>query len=233
MAPTRADLGCFGRRNISTPNVDALAAAGLKLTQWLSAAPICTPSRAGLQTGERHTPRRIPDARSKSARALHLGLPWPESLASATSLTLPPRQPGRYPRRFGMTANSLPWRTMATPSQPTGFPESEVTMAEALRTRGYATALAGKWYCTCWPYPRRSALLLAAHALTPWPDPCGRNTPAGIWESTARKSRAPICRRRTVTIPFSASRASPCAGRRVLQGARDAPQARFVEPGAQ
>eukprot|EP00750_Incisomonas_marina_P026224 INCI5883.6.p1 GENE.INCI5883.6~~INCI5883.6.p1 ORF type:complete len:374 (-),score=50.85 INCI5883.6:6-1127(-) len=45
------DIGVFGRENISTPHVDSLAHDGLKLTQWLSAAPICTPSRAGLQTG--------------------------------------------------------------------------------------------------------------------------------------------------------------------------------------
>ena len=45
------DIGVFGRKNISTPNVDALAHDGLKLTQWISAAPICTPSRAGLLTG--------------------------------------------------------------------------------------------------------------------------------------------------------------------------------------
>ncbi len=44
-------MGAFGRANISTPHVDSLARDGLKFTQWLSAAPICTPSRAGLQTG--------------------------------------------------------------------------------------------------------------------------------------------------------------------------------------
>jgi arylsulfatase A-like enzyme len=45
------DLGCFGRQNISTPNIDSLAADGIKFTQWLSADSICTPSRAALQTG--------------------------------------------------------------------------------------------------------------------------------------------------------------------------------------
>ena len=45
------DLGCFGRQNISTPNIDSLATDGIKFTQWLSADSICTPSRAALQTG--------------------------------------------------------------------------------------------------------------------------------------------------------------------------------------
>lgn len=45
------DLSCFGRANISTPNVDSIARDGVKFTQWLSAASVCTPSRAGLQTG--------------------------------------------------------------------------------------------------------------------------------------------------------------------------------------
>jgi arylsulfatase A len=45
------DVGCFGRNNVSTPNIDSLARDGIRFTQWLSAASICTPSRAALQTG--------------------------------------------------------------------------------------------------------------------------------------------------------------------------------------
>eukprot|EP00730_Choanoeca_flexa_P002180 TRINITY_DN10943_c0_g1_i2.p1 TRINITY_DN10943_c0_g1~~TRINITY_DN10943_c0_g1_i2.p1 ORF type:complete len:527 (+),score=90.49 TRINITY_DN10943_c0_g1_i2:95-1675(+) len=97
------DLGCFGRENISTPNVDSLAQDGIKLTQWISAASVCTPSRAAFQTG-------------------------------------------RLPVRFGMTANALPWRVLALPSQPTGFPAEETTIAELLQTAGYTTAISGKWH---------------------------------------------------------------------------------------
>lgn len=46
-----ADIEPFGRLNVSTPNFNRIAAEGVKFTQWISAAPICTPSRAGLQTG--------------------------------------------------------------------------------------------------------------------------------------------------------------------------------------
>jgi arylsulfatase A-like enzyme len=46
-----ADLSSFGAQGIATPHIDQLAENGLKLTQFYSAAPVCTPSRAGLLTG--------------------------------------------------------------------------------------------------------------------------------------------------------------------------------------
>jgi arylsulfatase A len=45
------DIGSFGAEGIQTPHIDKLAADGLKLTQFYAAAPVCTPSRAGLLTG--------------------------------------------------------------------------------------------------------------------------------------------------------------------------------------
>jgi arylsulfatase A len=45
------DLGCFGHPTICTPNLDRMAAEGMKLTQFYAAASVCTPSRAGLMTG--------------------------------------------------------------------------------------------------------------------------------------------------------------------------------------
>ena len=46
-----SDLPSFGSTNVSTPHISALIDSGAKLTQWISAASICTPSRAALQTG--------------------------------------------------------------------------------------------------------------------------------------------------------------------------------------
>lgn len=45
------DLGCFGASDIATPNIDRIAAEGIKFTSFLSASPVCSPSRAGLLTG--------------------------------------------------------------------------------------------------------------------------------------------------------------------------------------
>jgi arylsulfatase A-like enzyme len=54
-----ADLSSYGRRNYSTPNLDKLASEGTRFTQAYAAAPVCTPTRVGLMTGQypaRHQP---------------------------------------------------------------------------------------------------------------------------------------------------------------------------------
>ncbi len=45
------DLGCFGHPTIQTPNIDRMCREGTKLTQFYSSSPVCTPSRAALNTG--------------------------------------------------------------------------------------------------------------------------------------------------------------------------------------
>ena len=46
------DLGCFGADDVPTPHLDALARDGVRLTQWYSNFPVCSPSRAALLTGK-------------------------------------------------------------------------------------------------------------------------------------------------------------------------------------
>ncbi|HUR60286.1 MAG TPA: sulfatase-like hydrolase/transferase [Opitutaceae bacterium] len=45
------DVGCYGGKQAPTPAIDRLAQEGTRFTQYYSAAPICSPSRAGLITG--------------------------------------------------------------------------------------------------------------------------------------------------------------------------------------
>ncbi len=48
------DLGCYGQQVIATPELDRMAAEGMRFTQFYAGAPVCAPSRAVLMTG-RHT----------------------------------------------------------------------------------------------------------------------------------------------------------------------------------
>src|SRR5205814_6827168 len=70
------DLSCYGRKDQPTPNLDRMAAEGLRFTCGYCAQPICSPSRAGIMTGK--NPARLhittflpgrPDARSQ--KVLH------------------------------------------------------------------------------------------------------------------------------------------------------------------
>jgi arylsulfatase A-like enzyme len=45
------DLGCYGGTLVATPNIDRMGKEGTRFGQYYSAAPICSPSRAGLLTG--------------------------------------------------------------------------------------------------------------------------------------------------------------------------------------
>lgn len=46
-----ADIGVHGSKDIPTPNIDALAATGIRFTDAYVSGPYCSPTRAGLMTG--------------------------------------------------------------------------------------------------------------------------------------------------------------------------------------
>jgi arylsulfatase A-like enzyme len=99
------DIGCFGASDLPTPNLDALAASGVRLTNWYSASPVCSPSRAALLTG-------------------------------------------RYPQRTGVS------RILGAGRSTPGLYGDEVTLARALRDRGYRTGVFGKWHLGAAPESR-------------------------------------------------------------------------------
>ena len=67
------DLGCYGATEIKTPRIDMMAKEGMRFTDYYAAAPICSPSRAGLLTG--CYPRRVGNHiwvhRADSATGIH------------------------------------------------------------------------------------------------------------------------------------------------------------------
>ncbi len=87
------DISAYGHPVIRTPNVDRMAAEGIKFTSFYSTCSMCTPSRAALLTG-------------------------------------------RYPVLV----------RVLFPGEEFGIPESELTLGDLLRKRGYATACIGKWH---------------------------------------------------------------------------------------
>jgi arylsulfatase A len=47
-----AELGCYGNKFNETPNLDKLASGGMRFTEAYAAAPVCSPYRAALMTGQ-------------------------------------------------------------------------------------------------------------------------------------------------------------------------------------
>ncbi len=73
------DLGCYGQNRIQTPNIDRLAAEGIRFTQAYSGSTVCAPSRCCLMTGK-HTGHSA----VRGNRKPELGIPQvEETLASA------------------------------------------------------------------------------------------------------------------------------------------------------
>lgn len=79
------DLSCYGRPDYRTPNLDALARGGVRLTQAYSASPVCTPTRCAFVTG------RYP---ARSAVGLEEPLTWRRNLEQQKrDVGLPPEHP--------------------------------------------------------------------------------------------------------------------------------------------
>lgn len=95
------DLGSYGVKLIKTPNLDKMAAEGVRMTDFRVPSALCTPSRGALLTG-------------------------------------------LYPPKTGLVGN-LPSGS-PTEGDTDGIDDDEITIAQALRDRGYATAAVGKWH---------------------------------------------------------------------------------------
>jgi arylsulfatase A-like enzyme len=54
-----ADLGCYGQKVITTPNIDRMAKEGMRFTHFYAGATVCAPSRSVLMTGQHHGHTRV------------------------------------------------------------------------------------------------------------------------------------------------------------------------------
>ncbi len=104
-----AELGSYGQEWIKTPNIDKLAAEGIRFTQHYSGNAVCAPSRCNLMTGKHPGHAYIRDnGDPKHLQYMKEEMGW--------------EFPGQNP-----------------------IPDEEVTIAEMLKQKGYATAAIGKW----------------------------------------------------------------------------------------
>lgn len=74
------DLSCYGNRDVATPNLDSIAAGGIRFASGYVMAPVCGPSRAAILSG-RYPAHILPYIGNPSHEAT-VGLPQEEQLVS-------------------------------------------------------------------------------------------------------------------------------------------------------
>ena len=112
-------LNCYGNGKVHSPNIDRLAAEGVRFTNGYSSAPVCAPARASIMTGQyipRHKIYRVVDRFKKDKKTLE------------NMKFLPPELNRPTDKQVGLSLE-------------------KITIAEALQPEGYATAAFGKWAC--------------------------------------------------------------------------------------
>jgi len=151
------DLGCYGSPLYETPNIDRLAARGLRFTQAYAANPLCSPTRASILTGLH--PARI-------------------GITAPVCHTLRERLTARPAKRAAPTQKTIP------ADSATRLRTSYVTLAELLKAAGYATGHFGKWHLGPEPF---SPLQQGFDVDVPhWPGP-GPTSYLAPWKSPAFK----------------------------------------------
>jgi uncharacterized sulfatase len=95
-----ADLSCYGGRPGLTPQIDSLASEGIRFSQFYAGAPICSPSRTALLTGQNPERWRITSFLASRAENERRGMAqWLDSSAPTLSRTL--QQAGYATGHFG------------------------------------------------------------------------------------------------------------------------------------
>ena len=90
------DLGCQGNKNLHTPNIDALAKSGIRFTDAYAPAPVCSPTRAAIMTGQ--SPARL---------QITNHLPHQDRFTPKSSKLLPARILNHLPLKYVTLAEKL------------------------------------------------------------------------------------------------------------------------------
>jgi arylsulfatase A-like enzyme len=80
------DIGCYGSTVNPTPHLDALAAGGMRFTDFHASAPMCTPTRVALLTGRYQHRYGMERVLGSSGMTYEMGLPL-EAMTLAEHLT--------------------------------------------------------------------------------------------------------------------------------------------------
>ncbi len=118
------DLSCQGSDYYRTPAIDRLATEGLRFTNGYAACAVCSPTRAALQSGR--YPHRV-------------GVTdWIRSRFQRGRIGTPDKNPTAYVGGKN--------RAFLCPPNPYWMEHEEITIAEALKSRGYQSGYIGKWH---------------------------------------------------------------------------------------
>lgn len=95
-----ADFSCFGNKDASTPNIDALATEGIAFEQFYVNSPVCSPSRVAVSTGMYPQRWGIKSYLASRGKNKHFGMPdWLDPKAPMLSRSL--KQAGYATGHFG------------------------------------------------------------------------------------------------------------------------------------
>lgn len=121
------DLGCQGSTYFETPNIDRLAADGIRFSNGYAACAVCSPTRAAVQTGRYPHRTGVTD--------------WIRSRFQGGRIPENRQNPCWRPKNGWGGGGKL-----LVPPNALWLESKEVTLAELLKPTGYKSCYIGKWH---------------------------------------------------------------------------------------